>query len=252
MLLRGVARGGDRGDGGSRPRASPGHAFIAYVREDKDDVDALERVLKASGVPVWRDTESLWPGEDWRAKIREAITGDAVVFIACFSSRSTVRAHSEQYAELRLAIDEYQERPPTVPWLICVRFNDCEPPPFDLGDGETLASLPQHDLFGKRARRNRAQVVKTARRLAGIPHLVQDRSTSAMFPPAVRCWPPALAWSSPALAELAAGHWPTGAGPPRWRIRVGQLAEALPCRSLPPARPPWVSRSSAYTARSSR
>ncbi len=43
-----------------------GHVFISYVREDSDHVDRLQRALQAAGIPVWRDTADLWPGEDWR------------------------------------------------------------------------------------------------------------------------------------------------------------------------------------------
>jgi TIR domain len=39
-----------------------GHVFISYVREDRDRVDQLEAALKAQGIPVWRDTNDLWPG----------------------------------------------------------------------------------------------------------------------------------------------------------------------------------------------
>src|SRR6185437_1742625 len=58
------------------------HAFISYVREDARKVDRLQWKLEEAGVQVWRDTEDLWPGEDWRAGIRQAIQGDALVFIA--------------------------------------------------------------------------------------------------------------------------------------------------------------------------
>jgi hypothetical protein len=68
-----------------------GHAFISYVREDSRYVDQLQQALETAGVPVWRDTADLWPGEDWRAKIRQAITGSALAFIACFSTRSLAR-----------------------------------------------------------------------------------------------------------------------------------------------------------------
>jgi TIR domain-containing protein len=61
-----------------------GHAFISYVREDSQQADRVQQVLEAAGVPVWRDTADLWPGQDWRAEIRRAITSDALVFIACF------------------------------------------------------------------------------------------------------------------------------------------------------------------------
>ena len=42
-----------------------GHVFISYVREDAQHVDRLELILEAAGVQVWRDTEALWPGQDW-------------------------------------------------------------------------------------------------------------------------------------------------------------------------------------------
>jgi hypothetical protein len=52
----------------------------------------LPQRLKAAGVRVWRDTAGLWPGVDWRVKIWDAITHDALVSIACFSSCSGLRA----------------------------------------------------------------------------------------------------------------------------------------------------------------
>src|SRR5579863_3152893 len=125
-----------------------GHAFISYVREDSAAVDKLQAAIEAAGIPVWRDTASLWPGEDWRAKIRGAITEDALVFIACFSSQSAARPKSYQNEELLLAIAQLRLRRPDVPWLIPVRFDDCDIPEFDLGAGRTLASLQRADLFG--------------------------------------------------------------------------------------------------------
>jgi hypothetical protein len=81
-----------------------GHAFISYVREDSAKVDQLQQMLEAARVRVWRDTADLWPGEDWRERIRHAITDDALVFIACFSLKSLRREKSYQNEELALAI----------------------------------------------------------------------------------------------------------------------------------------------------
>jgi WD40 repeat protein len=142
-----------------------GQVFISYVREDKDDVDILHGLLTAAGVPVWRDTDSLQFGENWQEKIREAITQNALVFIACFSSHSAARPKSYQNLELRWAIDEYRSRPATAQWLLVVRFDDCEVPDFDLGGGVMLTSLPTADLFGERGDESRAQIVSTACRL---------------------------------------------------------------------------------------
>ena len=127
---------------------APGHAFISYVREDAHDVDQLQRDLEAAGISVWRDTADLWPGEDWRAKIRRAITNSALVFIACFSRQSQARRRSYQNEELTLAIDQLRQRRPEDPWLIPVRFDDCEIPDLDIGAGRTLASIQRADLFG--------------------------------------------------------------------------------------------------------
>jgi len=126
-----------------------GHAFLSYVREDSGEVDELQRVLEAAGVRVWRDTANLWPGEDWHAKIRDAITRDALVFIACFSSRSAARQKSYQNEELLLAVEQLRLRRPGDPWLIPVRFDECEIPDIELGFGRTLSSIQRADLFGE-------------------------------------------------------------------------------------------------------
>jgi glutamate dehydrogenase len=127
-----------------------GHVFISYVREDSPEVDRLQQVLEAVGVPVWRDTADLWPGEDWRAKIRHAITDDALVFLACFSRKSLARKKSYQNEEFFLAIDQMRLRRPGEPWLIPVRFDDCDIPDFDVGGGRSLSSIQRADLFGDR------------------------------------------------------------------------------------------------------
>ena len=115
--------------------AHAGHAFISYVREDAHAVDQLQQALEAAGIPVWRDIDSLWPGQDWKAEISKAIDRGALAFIACFSHNSLARERSYQYAELVLAVDQLRERRPGVSWLFPVRLDDCDPPYFDLGAG---------------------------------------------------------------------------------------------------------------------
>jgi hypothetical protein len=146
-----------------------GHVFISYVREDAGEVDFLQGALEAAGVLVWRDTASIWPGDDWRARVRDAINKDALVFIACFSSRSTARRKSYQNEELLLAIDQLRLRRPGDPWLIPVRFDDCAIPGFDLGGGRTLDSIQQADLFGVNRDQETRRLVSTVQRLLGRP-----------------------------------------------------------------------------------
>ena len=73
------------------PDAPIQHAFVSYVREDADEVGKLVSVLQAASIPVWKDTENLWPGEDWQQKIREAIEDGSLALIACFSTSSAQR-----------------------------------------------------------------------------------------------------------------------------------------------------------------
>jgi TIR domain/NACHT domain len=143
----------------SEPSVPEGHAFISYVREDSLHVDHLQRALEAAGIPVWRDTASLWPGEDWRANIQRAITDDALAFIVCFSHRSLSRSKSYQNEELILAIEQLRQRRPDVPWLIPVRFDDCAIPDRDLGGSRTLASIQSADLFGEHITEQTARLV---------------------------------------------------------------------------------------------
>ena len=146
-----------------------GHVFISYVREDSAEVDRLQHILEAAGIPVWRDKASLWPGEDWRFMIRNAITHDALVFIACFSRHSAARQKSYMNEELWLAIEQLRLRRPYDPWLIPVRFDDCDVPEFELSPGRTLASIQRADLFGASRDLADGRLLAAIRRQLGQP-----------------------------------------------------------------------------------
>lgn len=144
-----------------------GHAFISYAREDTPHADRLHSALEAAGVPVWRDTASLWPGEDWRSKIRSAITEDALVFIGCFSRASLARLKTYQNEELTLAIEQLRLRNPGQPWLMPVRFDDCEIPDVIIGGGRTLGSIQRCDLFGERSDAELRRLTHVVQRILG-------------------------------------------------------------------------------------
>lgn len=148
---------------------APGHAFISYVHEDAGRVDDLQHALEAAGVPVWRDTGSLFPGQDWRAVIRHAISDDALVFLACFSTNSEIRRKSYQNEELVLATDQIRLRRPGVSWLIPIRFDDCQIPDLDIGAGRTLASLQQADLFGPHHKQSATRLITAVQNILGRP-----------------------------------------------------------------------------------
>ena len=137
------------------------------MREDSQKVDRLQQALEAAGVVVWRDTANLWPGEDWRVKIRRAITDNALVFIVCFSLASISRSKSYQNEELTLAIEQIRLRPPDDPWLIPVRLDECEIPYREIGAGRTITSFQHADLFGDRADESIERLVAAVLRILG-------------------------------------------------------------------------------------
>jgi len=128
-------------------------------------IDELQQTLESAGIRVWRDTRDLWPGEDWRERIRSAITSNALVFIACFSRESVARKRSYQNEELVLAVEEMRQRPPSVPWLIPVRLDDCDIPDLDIGGGRRLSSIQHADLFGSGAKNGASRIVSTVLRI---------------------------------------------------------------------------------------
>lgn len=152
-----------------------GHAFISYVHEDSDHVDVLQRALQAAGVRVWRDKDDLWPGDDWRMMISRAITDNALVFIACFSSHSAARTMSYQNEELTLAREQFRLRPPGARWLIPVRFDKCQLPRLSLGAGLMLDSIHCADLFGDRREAAMKRLVTTVQGLLTHPPPVPSR-----------------------------------------------------------------------------
>lgn len=165
-----------------------GHAFISYVHEDAESVDALCEVLEAAGIAVWRDRDQLWPGDEWKIQIRRAIQRNSLAFIACFSKQSIARSRSYQNEELILAVEEYRSRTPGRPWLFPVRFDDIELPEFDLGAGKTLDALQRTDLFGPKREPELTRLAisisrviagsRTSSEVPGEPKTISERAGS--------------------------------------------------------------------------
>jgi hypothetical protein len=165
----------------------PGHAFISYIREDAEQVDRLQQMLEAAGVRVWRDTAELWPGQDWRIEIANAITNGSLAFIACFSENSSRRETYFQNEEIVLAAEQMRLRQPGRSRLIPVRFAECGVPSFPLGAGRTLDSLQRVDLFGKFTNVAIARLVAT---VVGILNAQQRPMASKDLPSFRWCMPP--------------------------------------------------------------
>ena len=116
------------------------HAFISYVRENRDDVDRLAEDLRIAGVKVWLDRNDIMPGQYWKEAINEAIQQGAF-FIACYSKELNERQEAYVHGELRLAIDRLRLMPKNRVWFIPVLLSLTEIPAHSISDHETLRDI---------------------------------------------------------------------------------------------------------------
>ena len=142
--------------------------FISYVKEDSAQVEELCEVLKAAGVPYWRDRESLGPGDAWRDKIREAIRQGSMVFLACFSDNSNTKRKSYMNEELNLAVEEHRQMAPGQTWIIPVRFSDIQLPQWELSAGRTLSDINYVNFFGDSKPIAAAELTRKLGELMGV------------------------------------------------------------------------------------
>ena len=141
------------------------HAFVSYVREDREVVDRLARTLRREGVEVWLDRDSIRPGTPWREAIEAAIRGGAY-FIACLSRTLATKPGSFMWEELDLAVDRLAHRADLRTWFVPLRLDGGGMPDLARGGRAALAAIEQIDLA--------ADWEDGVRRLLGV--LQPDRS----------------------------------------------------------------------------
>lgn len=105
--------------------------FLAHASEDKPIVRKLYKRLIDEGLEPWLDEQSLEPGEQWDAKINEAIK-KARFFLACISKYSVSKSGYIQ-KELRRALSELEKKVPDVIYFIPVLVEDVELPDITVG-----------------------------------------------------------------------------------------------------------------------
>jgi hypothetical protein len=97
--------------------------FLSYAQEDFESARRLFNDLKALGVNIWFDKESLLPGQNWRVAITGAIKRSRY-FLAVLSGNSVTKKGYVQ-KEMKHALEVVDEYPETEIFLIPVRLNAC-------------------------------------------------------------------------------------------------------------------------------
>ncbi|MEW6351248.1 MAG: TIR domain-containing protein [Thermodesulfobacteriota bacterium] len=110
----------------TQPRKRKPRPFLCYAKEDFDDAEEAYRQLVEAGFDPWFDDKKLLGGDEWEAKIEEAIrTVDCVIV---FLSRHSVGKTGYVQRETRLALDAADRRPPGSTFVIPVKLEDVEIP----------------------------------------------------------------------------------------------------------------------------
>lgn len=113
--------------------------FISYAREDHETAKKLYYDLKAAEIEPWMDTEDLFPGQNWKATISQAIN-ECRYFLALVSNNSLTKKGFVQ-KELKIALEILDEYPTHDIFIIPIRIEKCEPAE------EMLKTLNWADLF---------------------------------------------------------------------------------------------------------
>lgn len=100
--------------------------FISYARDDAEQVSEIYHRLKAAGFDPWIDSEDLLPGVKWKDAIIKAVR-EADLFLLCVSSRSSNRQGFIQ-REIKIALDQLEEKTSDHIYFIPVRLEDCDLP----------------------------------------------------------------------------------------------------------------------------
>ena len=101
-------------------------AFLSYAKEDKKMVKTIMGNLHDNGVLTWLDEKDLLPGDDWEAKIEEAIEKSDYVLI--FLSSKTIDKVGYKNKEIKYALDQHALRPSGKRYVVPILLDDCTPP----------------------------------------------------------------------------------------------------------------------------
>lgn len=119
--------------------------FISYAREDADEAAQIYSLLERHpSLDVWFDQVSLKPGCDWEFEILRAL--ESCSFVLLLLSQEAVRKTGFVQREVRFALDEAKKRPPSTPFIIPARLDECTPEYRDLNRMQRVDLFPQFEV----------------------------------------------------------------------------------------------------------
>jgi len=122
-------------------------AFMAYVNEDKDEVEELYIGLSSDESPVkpWMYSKDKTVGRKTKEEIEEIINLSKFAII-CLSNNSYEKGKSFFHKEIRISLEIINELPPKTIFLLPVRFDKCTILDYSVG-GQNINDLNYCNYF---------------------------------------------------------------------------------------------------------
>lgn len=128
----------------SANKSKPPRVFLCHAQEDKKHVDQVYFIFGDSGLDPWYDKTDLIVGDHWKLEIFKAI--EQSDFFVIFLSDVSIKKRGFIQHEIRIAVQEYQNRPDGMVYFIPVRLDDCKVPAIRLDANTTLSDIQWTDL----------------------------------------------------------------------------------------------------------
>jgi TIR domain len=100
--------------------------FLIYAHSDKQAVRKLYQRITRCGIKTWLDEKELWPGQNWKYEIHQAILGSDIVLVCL--SRQFNKQGGFRHEELKIALKKANSLPDDEIFLIPVRLEKCDLP----------------------------------------------------------------------------------------------------------------------------
>jgi hypothetical protein len=101
-------------------------AFISYAKEERDRIIEIINRLRRQDIFVWEDESLLLPGDDWEAKIENAI--ENADFFLFFMSSDTIERDGYKNRALFLALKKQSLKASGKRFIIPILLDKCNPP----------------------------------------------------------------------------------------------------------------------------
>ena len=100
--------------------------FLTYAHSDKKAVRKIYHRLIRNQINIWLDEKRLFPGQNWKYEIRQAILSSNIV-IVCLS-RQFNKQGGYRHEELKIVLEKAKSLPDDQIFLIPARLEKCDLP----------------------------------------------------------------------------------------------------------------------------